>query len=346
MLRHNRRLLSMFSQNGDVNAKRDKAMPIRKEVGMWLYKKDSLQKYQQFCSSMQVRARGKVKIVQTENHARCLRLTKDVYPGEAIVTAPPSAGLNFLVANRAAFRTTHNFPLEVNAHNWNQRYKHLQGAAVHELALAGWIVRYACREDSPWTPFCKWLLEDTTGRDGVASGIGKERGDENPELDKMLGDMAYDAGEEVDDFTEFFFRAYASIQKRSSPVEPRVVSLYQPGSNIDRVDKDQLFVPTLVPLIDCVPHEETGAHNCMIDYHCLEELTDGDLLADMCLTDKDTSVAVIGKEGLISLRAITYLEAGTYLQVRGWPKTDNIQDEYSQQTIMEQTIAKNNAAAT
>lgn len=323
-------------------------LSIKKEIGMWLYKKESLAAFQQYCASQNVRARGKVKIVSSDTHCRCLRTTRRVYPGEAIITAPAKASLNFLTCAKEMATTQHDFPVQLDWKNWNFRLRYLQGAATHEMLLAGWLTRAACREGtSPIEPFAKWLLEDTTGRDGITSGIGRERGDDNVQLDKLLQDMAYDAGEEVQEHSELLFRAIAAIMKRTFPADIRMIRKQLPGTPLDRsvVDVDALFVPTTVPLFDCVPHEETGKHNTMVDYHETDELTNETVRAELGLTDRDTSAAVIGSDGLISLRAIEFIEEGAYLQMRGWPKTEMVDQEYAQQTIMEQSIARNNHKA-
>jgi hypothetical protein len=334
----------LYLKTKDTDFK-DKRVQIKKELGMWLYKKESLQAFQRFCSERNVKARGLVKIVSTDAHARCLRTTKVIHPGQAVITAPPHAALNFLVANKDMYAMEHHFPLNLDATNWNMRLKHLNGAATHEMLMAGWIVRLATRKNTPWTPFAEWLLEDTTGRDGIAGGIGRERGDGDPVLDQLLLDMAHDAGEEVQDYTELLFRGYACLMKRASPIDHRVVALQLPGTTIARRKPDELFVPTLIPLVDCIPHDELGNHNVMLDYHSAEQLEDPALRATLGISDKDTSVAVIGKQGLISVRAIEYIDEGNYLSIRGWPKTDEKDNEYSQQTILEQTIARNNAMA-
>jgi hypothetical protein len=324
---------------------KDKRMIVKKELGMWLYKRDSLQRFQQFCSKMNVKARGNVKIVSTDSYARCLRSARVIHPGQAVLTAPPSASLNFLVANREMYATQHNFPLDLSPSNWNKRLDHLPGAATHEMLAAGWITRQHCRQGSLWSPYAEWLMEDTTGRDGIGSGISRERGDGNPALDQLFSDMANDCGEELDEFNELFFRAYAAIMKRAVPIDPRLIALQLPGTGMARAKPEQLFVPTLVPLLDCVPHDEVGKHNCLLDYHTAEELQDAELRKVLGLTDRDTSQAIIGNQGLISLRAIEFLEEGTYLSIRGWPKTDAKDAEYSNATILEQSIARNNAMA-
>lgn len=119
----------------------------------------------------------------------------------------------------------------------------------------------------PHETYMRWLVQDTTGRDGAMGGISRERGDKSTVLDDILMSMCNDAGEEPDIFMEHFFRLIAAIALRTQPLDERAIALQLPGTNFWKATSDQLFVPTFVPLVDCVPHREDGSHNTLLDFY-------------------------------------------------------------------------------
>lgn len=323
---------------------RDRKINIRREVGMWLYKNDSLKKFQAFCVANNVKARGYVKITTTEQYARCLRLLKPVNPGAAIVTAPIGATYNFLGAAKEMYEVNNGFNMRIEWRNWNQRLPYLHNAAVNEFVMAGWMVRCTTRDHGKFQDYFRWLFEDTSGRDGLGSGINQERGDDgNPALDTAIGQMANDSGEEFDEFLEYFFRAYACIMKRALPVETKVIKEFLPGTNLEKLDINELFAPTLIPLVDCVPQEEVGYHNVMLDYHSADDLQGNPRLwQELEITPAEVRPEVIGA-GMFSLRAMEQMDPGSILVIRGWPKTEEVDNESIKNQIMEQTRMMNNA---
>ncbi len=328
-------------QNGDMRKRR---VRINKEIGMWLYKKETMQKFMSWCGQQNVKARGRIRITNAQDYARCLRTTRLIEPGEAMVTAPLHTGLNFLVINRLMFETPHKFPMEINWMNWNERLRFLPGAATHDLVSAGWLCRMASLDDPKWGQFCHWLLEDTSGRDGIANGVTKERGDDNHQFDEVISHMSFDSGEEAEDYIENIFRAIACFMLRTVPVDTRVIDILRPGTNLQKLPSEELFVPTLIPLMDCCPQREDGMHSAMVEFYTTEELqTRGNgICQDLNIKEEEVDENVIGEGGMYALRALEELVDGSYVTLRGWPKTPEKDNETIQGQLLDQTRMQNN----
>ncbi|GET89870.1 hypothetical protein, conserved [Leishmania tarentolae] len=238
------------------------------EVGTWLYKKETMQNFSKWCRERQVRAYGNVKMTSTIHFARCLRASKPIMPGQAIITSPLSACFNFLTVAKEMYDCPSTaFPLQLNWINYNERLPFMRSACKYEFAQAGWMTRIASLEESAYTPYIHYLLEDTRGRDGISNGMGKEREEESGVLDHYLSEMATDACEDPEVFLENFFRGLACVHLRSQPIEAPAVEAFMPGTNFFKAKSSEMYVPTLVPLVDAVPQLENGSHNTVLEYY-------------------------------------------------------------------------------
>ncbi|CAJ1028182.1 conserved hypothetical protein [Leishmania braziliensis MHOM/BR/75/M2904] len=237
------------------------------EVGTWLYKKETMQSFNQWCRERQVRAYGNVKMTSTIHFARCLRVSKPILPGQAIITSPLSACFNFLTVAKEMYDCPSTaFPLQLNWMNYNERLPFMRSACTYEFAQAGWMTRIVSLEESAYTPYVQYLFEDTRGRDGISNGMGKEREEESGVLDHYLSEMATDACEDPEVFLENFFRGLACVHLRSQPIEAAAVEAFIPGTNFFKAKSSEMCVPTLVPLVDAVPQLEDGSHNTVLEY--------------------------------------------------------------------------------
>lgn len=203
----------------------------------------------------------------TPHFARCLRATRRIYPGEAIITCPYGSGFNFLtVAKEQQQGDSSGFPLPVNWRNYDERLSFLKSTSVSELAMVGWMVRISSLENSPFTPYIHYLLEDTRGRDGIAHGLSKEREDDSGMVDHYFSEIATEAGEDPELFLEHLFRAFACLHLRTQPIEPDAIRSYIPGTDFFKAKPERMHVPTLFPLIDAVPQVEDETHNTVLQY--------------------------------------------------------------------------------
>jgi hypothetical protein len=322
---------------------------ISTEVGNWLYKKETMQAFNRWCRTRQVRAYGNVKMTSTIHFARCLRLTRSIAPGEAIITAPLSACFNFLVVAKEMFDCANSaFPLQMNWMNYNERLSFMKSACVYEFAQAGWMGRIASLEESPFAPYIHYLMEDTRGREGISNGMSKERDEESGMLDNYLSEMVTDACEDPEVFLEYFFRGLACLHLRSQPIEPEAVSYFMPGTNFFKVKANEMYVPTLVPLVDAVPQLEDGNHNTVLQYFPYKDV---DTLRSQCTElgirffEKGREAPIVSEEvpsgsgvtqkinvehelmdptllkggGFVALRALRPLEEGDVLYIRRFP---------------------------
>ncbi|KPI89918.1 hypothetical protein ABL78_0990 [Leptomonas seymouri] len=341
---------------------------ISVEVGSWLYKRETMQEFNRWCRAHQVRAYGNVKITSTIHFARCLRLTRNIAPGQAIVTAPLSACFNFLVAAKEMFDCPSTaFPLQMNWMNYNERLSFMQSACVFEFAQAGWMTRIASLEESPFTPYIHYLMEDTRGREGISNGMSRERGEESGVLDHHLSEMATDACEEPEVFLEHFFRSLACLHLRSQPIEPEAVSYFMPGTNFFKAKASEMYVPTLVPLVDAVPQLEDGNHNTVLQFFPFRDV---ETLRSQCeelqilYFEKGKEAPIVTEEvqsgqgvtqsinvehelmdpallrggGFVALRALRPLEAGDVLYIRRFP---DLSIRASEHTINAQVMDAN-----
>ncbi|KAG5501565.1 hypothetical protein JKF63_03395 [Porcisia hertigi] len=237
------------------------------EVGTWRYKKKTMEDFSQWCRARQVRAYGNVKMTSTIHFSRCLRAAKPISPGQVIITCPLSACFNFLTVAKEMYDCSSTvFPLQLNWMNYNERLFFMKSACTYEFAQAGWMTRIASLEESVYTPYVNYLFEDTRGRDGISNGMGKEREEDSGVLDHYLSEMATDACEDPEVFLENFFRGLACVHLRSQPIEAAAVEAFIPGTNFFKAKSSEMYVPTLVPLVDAVPQLEDGSHNTVLEY--------------------------------------------------------------------------------
>lgn len=239
------------------------------EVGAWLYTQEKTEAFHKWCRAFQVRAYGNIKMTSTMHFARCLRATRRLAPGQAIITCPLSSTFNFLVVAKEmgdAASSGSGFPLQLNWMNYDERLPYMKSACTFEFAQAGWMTRIASLEESPFTPYIQYLFEDTRGRDGISNGMTKEREEESGLLDHFLSEMSTDACEDPDVFLENFFRGLACLHLRSQPIEAVAIAAYIPGTNFFKAKAAEMYVPTLIPLVDAIPQLEDGLHNTVLEY--------------------------------------------------------------------------------
>lgn len=347
MLRRSSLRRAVFTENRDSTKKPQ----LRKEVGTWLYKKETVERFQLWCKQNGVRAFNNIRITSSAQYARCLRAAKDIGPGEAIIVAPHRACFNFLVAVQEMFATQHNFPVTVNWMNHNIRVPYLLGASHSELAMAGWMTRIHSLEDSRFTPYVKWLLEDTRGRDGVSQGISKERGEETSYVDQIFSELATDACEDPEVWLEHLFRSFAAIHLRGVVVETAAIEPLLDGTDFFKTKANEIYCQTLMPLIDAVPQVENGLHNVLVDYYPGNVCSDERKLKGVChdlqipYSELDLlpgSPAMIPQRGFFALRAITRIQEGDYLYIRGLPKGINPEEDAATANMIEATRLMDN----
>lgn len=299
---------------------KDRPPKAQYEVGVWNFSPEKMRNFSRWCQKRNVRAYKNVKIAGTAEYARCLRALKDLAPGQAIITAPPSACFNFLVAARQQMESPNGYPIQLDWMNWDRRLDCIRGSSHAEFGTAGWMVRSIALQEEPFHEYFQWLIDDSRNKDGVAQGISKEKGDESPQLDMLLSQMASDSCEEPEIFLENFFHCYAALMCRGLPIEPHGIEVFMSGTTFFKSKIDELFVPTLVPFVDCVPHKENGGHNTFLEFITPERLvTERDaLMYDLGLDNSE--LAVYEKEGFFALRSIGVIEQGEMLYARGWPK--------------------------
>ncbi|KAH8616532.1 hypothetical protein ERJ75_000470600 [Trypanosoma vivax] len=328
--------------------------------GTWLYRKETVDCFREWCAANGVRGSGNIKVVSTMHYARCLRAARHIRPGQAIITLPYTACFNFLVVAKEMYGTdnnpscsSHNFPLEVNWMNYDERCSFLRSASVSELVTAGWMCRIASLEESRFTPYIRWLLEDTRGRDGVANGVSRERGEESGLVDHYFSEMATDACEDPEVFLENMFLSLAALHLRAVPIDGAAVQLYIPGTNFSKARVEDMFVPTLMPLIDAVPQLEDGSHNTVVEYF---SFTSEENLCRQCdelfLSKEGTDGMKVlfrgqasagGKSGgFFALRALCPIDEGDHLYLRGVPKLGSPEQEAMTARLMEANRLLNN----
>lgn len=350
MLRRSSRSLNKAMANAiPIHRDTERKPTMTTEVGNWLYKKETMQEFNRWCRARQVRAYGNVKMTSTIHFARCLRLTKDIAPGQAIITAPLSACFNFLVVAKEMYDCANTaFPLQLNWMNYNERLSFMKSACMYEFAQAGWMTRIVSLEESPFAPYIRYLMEDTRGREGISNGMSKEREEESGMLDHYLSEMATDACEDPEVFLEHFFRGLACLHLRSQPIEPEAVSFFMPGTNFFKVKANEMYVPTLVPLVDAVPQLEDDTHNTVLQFFPYKDV---ETLRSQCdelgirFFEKGKEAPIVSEEvasgqgvvqkinvehelmdpalleggGFVALRALRPLEEGDTLYLRRFP---------------------------
>lgn len=268
------RTLQKFVAGGfPVHRDTQKTPRMMKEVGQWLYQPSTMQGFRQWCKEKDVRAYGSIKMTSTPHFARCLRATRRIYPGEAIISCPHGSGFNFLTVAKEQQQPqqedvgdSSGFPLPINWRNYDERLSFLKSTSVWELAMAGWMVRISSLETSAFAPYINYLLEDTRGRDGIAHGLSKEREDASGMVDHYFSEIATEAGEDPEVFLEQLFRAFACLHHRTQPIEAEAIQSYIPGTDFFKARLEKLYVPTLFPLIDAVPQVEDDTQNTVLQF--------------------------------------------------------------------------------
>lgn len=323
----------------------EKQPKIVREVGQWLYHAKTMEAFRVWCRAQDVRAYGSFKMTTMPHFARCLRATRLIRPGEAIITCPHTSIFNFLTVAREQYEeatASSGFPLPLSWANYRDRLDFLKSTSVAELAMAAWMVRIASLENSVFTPYIHYLLEDTRGRDGVAQGLSKEREDNSGVVDHFFSELATDAGEDPEVFLENLFRSFACLHLRTQPIETEAIRPLIPGTNFFKAKAAEMFVPTLLPMIDAVPQVEDGTHNTVLQYYPLGTLG-GDSLVKALLdiaeelripmsTNPSEMLNENGEKvyplfdisklrggGLFALRAIRAIEEGDVLYLRHYP---------------------------
>ncbi|CAD2221514.1 hypothetical protein AGDE_06752 [Angomonas deanei] len=326
----------------------NKKQPITTEVGEWLYKKETMDAFQSWCRTHDVRAYGNIKMTANIHYARCLRATRTFYPGEGIITCPASSCFNFLTVAKEMFDTpSHCFPLPLDWMNYNKVIPWLPSRCTHEIAFAGWFTRIASLQESPFSPYILFLLEDTRGKVGISSGMSKEKDDESGIADHYLSEIATDACEEPEVFLDNFFVALACLFHRTQPIEKELIEYYIQGTNFFKAKAAEMHVPTLIPLADCIPQKEDNTHNTLVEYfpykdgHTLrqqyKELNisyvepgenkpeagwDANGTAGQIIhTDREImSEEVLRGSGFLAVRAMQKIEKGDLLYLRRFPR--------------------------
>lgn len=341
---------------GALSIHRDtqKTPRLVKEVGQWLYQPQTTKAFQAWCRTHDVRAYGSMKMTTTPHFARCLRATRQILPGEAIVTCPLTSCFNFLTVAREQFEdasASSAFPLPLSWSNYNERLPFLKSASTAELATAGWMVRIASLENSPFTPYIHFLLEDTRGRDGIANGLSKEREDDSGMVDHYFSELATDAAEDPEVFLEHLFRSFACIHLRTQPIEAEAIEAFIPGTNFFKAKARQMHVPTLMPLIDCVPQVEDETHNCLVQYFPFpknlraeeREAEESRLLkewASELRLSQESGAAAFNRDrlrggGMFALRAIRPIEPGDVLYLRHYAPEGDVQQNGMTANVIE-----------
>lgn len=315
---------------GGFSVHRDttKTPRLMKEVGQWLYQESTTVAFRKWCNEQGVRAYGGFRMTSTPQFARCLRASRSIQPGEAVVTCPSKSCFNFLtVAQEQQSEDSSGFPLPLNWMNYADRLSFLKSTSMAELATAGWMVRIASLESSPFTPYIHFLLEDTRGRDGIAHGLSKEREEDSGLVDHYFSELATDAGEDPEVFLENLFRSFACLFLRTQPIESEAIASYLTGTDFFKAKASSMYVPTLIPMVDCVPQVEDDTQNTVLQYFPypttgVSEWWSG--LRNELLIAKENAVDIshfpVGSGGgLFVLRAIRLIEEGDVLYLRHYP---------------------------
>eukprot|EP00388_Colpodella_angusta_P048972 GDKK01077927.1.p1 GENE.GDKK01077927.1~~GDKK01077927.1.p1 ORF type:complete len:164 (-),score=27.21 GDKK01077927.1:69-560(-) len=158
----------------------------------------------------------------------------------------------------------------------------------------------------------------------------------------MGSEMSIDSCEEPEAFLENIFRAFSAMFNRSVPLEPEAIGYAMTGTTFFKARKNDIFVPALMPLIDCVPQREDGLHNTLVEYYPDSELTHSRKLQLMKELDIEELDAPDKMGGLLVLRAISVIEEGDYYSLRSWPKTPHADQEIISSNVIEAARLMNN----
>ena len=314
-----RRTVRFFDSRYARNANEMGPRPnVKFERGTWHYTRETTEGFQRWCEERQVRSYNNLKVAGTPEFCRCLRSRRLVLPGEAIITVPLSACFNFLVASKEMFDAQNTFPLPLSWMDYDLRLEYLPSVARWELALAGWMNRIHSLEDSPFTPYIKWLYEDSRGRDGAGTAINQEREQKASMLDNVLTDMVVDGCDEGDNFLENLFRGLACAGLRAVPIEPEAIVPFLPGTNFFKAKVRDMHVPTLMPLIDAVPQLEGEDYpNTLVQYFPFEGAAKlAQSCAEMSIPVEMDANLLEKCGGFFALRAMTRIEPGAHFYLR------------------------------
>jgi len=285
---------------------------LKKEKGIWYYKKEGIDTFLKWCGKNGVQLRN-AKITHSPDFARCLRATTHISPGHAIVLAPLATCFNFLMACRHELDSPHSFPILCTQHSWDKGVKEMPCAQVHQFFSAGWLARAHYNEDHFFHPYAAWLSQDSTGQSGISQAIScfREDDDVNLTIDDLFTKMAYDASVEVDQYMEIFLRLLSAYLGRNFPLDTEGVEQCMDGTGFFRSRAQHVVCPTLVPFIDSVPQIVSGNHNTIVQFISKDAKKE---LAEVGLGDTLTN------SSYVVLRALREIEPGDYLTQRDWPK--------------------------
>lgn len=243
--------------------------------------------------------------------------------------------------------------------NYDERLSFLPSMCTFEMVMAGWLARVASLEDSSFTPYIHYLFQDTRGREGIANGIAKEREEEESGtntglLDHYLSEMTNDACEEPDTFLEHLFRGFAILHMRTQPIESAAIATFIDGTNFFKAKVKNMFVPTLMPLIDSVPQMDDGSHNTVVEYFpYVNESTLAQQCAELGLTHyksesgslcqggvDESNNPLLGEcvrreSGFFALRALQSFEVGDVFYLRRYPRDGSVDKAVAQARLME-----------
>ena len=244
---------------------------IRNERGTWKENADVTNAFQSWCKSVGVRGFGHVRVASSSDFCRSLRTTRDFLPGDGLVVVPIEAGFNFLVVAREMYSTPNNFPLEMTWMNYNSCLPNMGNVSHADLVQAGWMTRINSMEDSPFTPFVKWVLSDNRGMQGVVQAVSRIKKETKSEaFDNLLSEFSVEACEEPQAFLDAMFTAMAAFAQRSIPLEQSAIMHFVDGTNFFKTKVGEMSVPTLLPLIDTVPQvcDSSSASCCKSTPSC------------------------------------------------------------------------------
>ncbi|RNF01586.1 hypothetical protein TraAM80_06886 [Trypanosoma rangeli] len=174
--------------------------------------------------------------------------------------------------------------------------------------------------------------------------MSKERGENSGLVDHYFSEIVTDACEDPETFLENLFRSFAALHLRAVPIEVSAIRLFIPGTNFFKTKTDDMFVPTLILLVDAVPQLEDDNHNTMVQYFPYDK-SRTNVLAQQCrklLVSEDERGAMevhlseeTGDCGWFALRALYPIEEGDHLYLRGVPKLGDTAKELMTVRVME-----------
>eukprot|EP00760_Papus_ankaliazontas_P002982 PhM_4_TR11363/c0_g1_i1/m.58916 len=320
MLRLTRRRLFQRPTNGDG---RKSDAQIKRELGMWKNDKEETAGFLRWCSRNCVQLRG-AKVTSCSDWARCLRATSHIPPGGPIVIAPLRTAFNFLVCVRHHLDKPNYYPFTCTSNNWNELVRPMPGLATHELYTSGWLARHYFDDEAFFHPYARWLAQDTTGKNSMMQGIATFREDAGVVvIDDLFAKLANEAGIEQDDYMDPFLKCMASVLGRSYPLDVNAIEESLHGTGFFSMYAPYLSVPTLVPLVDCIPNIADGAHNVACGFYSRRNSNDVDIMKEVFgLVNAD-------QESYFVVRALREIQPGDFITQRDWPRATIVEDYQS-----------------